>query len=204
MGQLKILDSSSQSTGSIVTTAYGDPILVSAASSISFQTSVTVNTPAAKTFLAAAVNTGTSRVTIASHGYITGTLGQVANPGTLPTGIVALTDYFIIKIDANTVQFASSLVNALAGTAVTLSAQGSGTNTFTPTPIAGGSVQIQKSNDLTNPTNWSLDGSATSITVTGVIWFENLQPSGVWVRTKYTLTAGQYAAVGKYCVKGLA
>ncbi len=204
MGQLKIIDSSQQTTGNINTTAYGAPINVSAAQSISFQSSVTVNTPAAKTFASTAVNTSTNRITIATHGYVTGTLGQISNPGTLPTGITAVTDYYVILVDANTIKIATTLAHALAGTAVVLSAQGSGTNTFTPTALSGGSVSIQKSKDLSAPTIWSTDGSATNITQTGVIWFENLQPSSVWVRAAYTLTAGQYVAVGKYCVKGLA
>ncbi len=52
--------------------------------------------------------------------------------GALPTGLTAATDYWIIKVDANTFQLATSLANALAGTPVTFSADGTGTNDVNP------------------------------------------------------------------------
>ena len=50
--------------------------------------------------------------------------------GGLPTGLVIDTNYWIIKITADTFQFASSLANALALTPVTLSGDGTGTQTI--------------------------------------------------------------------------
>lgn len=68
-------------------------------------------------------------LTCAAHGLLTG-----AGPctprnfgGALPTGLAALTDYWFIRIDANTFKLASSSANALAGTPVNLTANGSGT-----------------------------------------------------------------------------
>ena len=50
--------------------------------------------------------------------------------GALPTGIAALTTYYIIKVSATTCKIASNRANALAGTALTVSG-GTGTNTLT-------------------------------------------------------------------------
>lgn len=49
--------------------------------------------------------------------------------GALPTGVVAGTTYYIIPIDANTFQLATSAANALAGTAIATSGTQSGTHT---------------------------------------------------------------------------
>ena len=76
----------------------------------------------------------TSEFTTTGHGFQTGD-GPVWTSevgGALPTGLVASTNYWVIKIDANTYQLASSLANALAGTFITISTNGSGTLTTTP------------------------------------------------------------------------
>lgn len=82
------------------------------------------------TFAAGAVDTGTDTVAVPAHGLATG-FGpvQVTNPGTLPTGIAALTNYWLICPTSGTIKFATSRANALAGTAVNITAAGSGTNT---------------------------------------------------------------------------
>lgn len=76
----------------------------------------------------------TGIVTNAAHGLLTGDGPfQLTSSGTLPTGLALATDYWIIKIDANTHYFASSLANAFAGTFVTISGTGSGTHTIADT-----------------------------------------------------------------------
>lgn len=70
-----------------------------------------------------AVNTGTSTVTAVGHGLLTGD-GPVRVSGTLPSPIVAGTNYWIIAVDADHLQFASTYVNTGGG-------QGS-TNPITP------------------------------------------------------------------------
>lgn len=82
------------------------------------------------TFASTAVNTGTDAITVPGHGLDNG-YGPVtlANPGALPTGLSAATDYWLIVVDDNTLKIASSRANALAGTAINITTQGSGTNT---------------------------------------------------------------------------
>lgn len=83
----------------------------------------------------------TNTATAAAHGLQTGD-GPVrlTTTGALPTGLATGTDYWIIKVDANTVAFAASLALAYAGTKVVFTTTGSGTNKITVTG-AGSAVQ---------------------------------------------------------------
>ena len=68
-------------------------------------------------------------VTWSSHNLSTGTPVFFTTTGALPTGITASTTYYVIAVDANTFRIATTLVNALAGTAVNTSGSQSGTQT---------------------------------------------------------------------------
>lgn len=84
------------------------------------------------TFASTDVNTTTDQVAVtASPELITGRKVQLTTTGTLPTGLALATDYYLIVVDSTHIQFASSLSNAVAGTAIDLTGAGSGTNTVT-------------------------------------------------------------------------
>lgn len=71
-------------------------------------------------------------LTITAHGLSTGD-GPVqvsTSAADLPSGLTALTDYWVIKVDADTLQLATSEANALAGTAVALADDGTGTHSL--------------------------------------------------------------------------
>jgi hypothetical protein len=158
---------------------------------------VTVTTPSAGAFTAA---NATNIFTKATHGMKTGLKVQVSNSGgALPTGLSAATDYFVIYVSANTFKLASSLVNANAGTAIDISDDGTGTHTVTPTALAGCNVKLQGSLDNSS---WSDIGSATNITATGNTFLEKVDPCFDYVRTVYTLTAGQISVVQTTSGKG--
>lgn len=74
-------------------------------------------------------------LTASAHGLLTGDGPfQVANSGgALPSGLTAVTNYWIIRTGVNTFQLATTLANALAGTAVALSTDGTGTQTLADT-----------------------------------------------------------------------
>ncbi len=78
-----------------------------------------------------------------AHGMQTGDgAARATTTTTLPAGIALLTDYWFIKIDADTFKLASSLANAYAGIAVNITDAGTGTHTLTKVaactrPIAG-------------------------------------------------------------------
>jgi hypothetical protein len=67
-----------------------------------------------------------------AHGLNTGDGPvQVSNSGGgLPAGLAAATNYWVIRVDADHVSFATSLANALAGTAIDLTTNGTGTQTL--------------------------------------------------------------------------
>ena len=79
-----------------------------------------------------AVNATTDRITITNHGLGT---GQLVNYSALGTTKIAeltnLTNYYVIRIDANTISLATTLANALAGTAIDISTATSNTHYLT-------------------------------------------------------------------------
>ena len=85
------------------------------------------------TFAAADVNTGTEVITIPTNTtFYTGTSIVYTNSGgTVVTGLVDSTTYYAIVTSPTTIKLASSLANALAGTAIDLTGTGSGTHTLT-------------------------------------------------------------------------
>lgn len=75
------------------------------------------------------VDTGTDVWTLANHKFQVGDAVQVTTTGSLPSGISAATTYYIIDYGATSIQLALSYDNALAGTQVNVTTQGSGTHT---------------------------------------------------------------------------
>jgi hypothetical protein len=70
-------------------------------------------------------------VNIASHNFVTLDKIRLSTSGTLPAGLSTGTDYWIIAYDANNIQFATSVANAIAGTEVDITgAAGGGTHTI--------------------------------------------------------------------------
>lgn len=74
-------------------------------------------------------------LTATAHGLQTGDGPvRVSNSGgALPTGLAADTDYYVIRASANTFSLATTRENAIAGTAINLTADGSGTHTLSDT-----------------------------------------------------------------------
>lgn len=199
MPVIKIINTGTQTTGEMTGTTYGAAISLDGAKTFSVQCNVTVDTPGNKTFASTDVSTVNDTATITGHGFSTGDKFQLTTSGALPTGLSTSTDYFAIVVDANTIGFASSLANALIGTKIDLTGVGSGTNTVVITALAGATVKLQKSND---GTNWSDEGSATTISATSLNWLEKADPTGLWMRVAFTLTAGQMTSSNVFVVKG--
>lgn len=80
-------------------------------------------------------DTGTDVLTFTSTSNIpsnllTGTRVQVSTTTTLPSPLVAATDYYVIKTSDSGVQLATSYANAIAGTAIDITTTGTGTHTM--------------------------------------------------------------------------
>jgi hypothetical protein len=78
-----------------------------------------------KTFAPGDVNTGTEVITIASHGFLDGMVVRFSTTTTLPTGLTADTDYYIISANTNDFKVSATF----GGSAVNITATGSGTHT---------------------------------------------------------------------------
>jgi len=81
------------------------------------------------TLLTFTADSTTDQLTSVGHGINTGDgPGLVRNVnGSLPGGLVTLTDYWFIRVDADHLKVATSNANALAGTAVDITSNGTGT-----------------------------------------------------------------------------
>lgn len=145
-------------------------------------------TPVHKTFVAANVTINPANtITITSHGFVTGL--KVALTGTnLPTGLSA-TDYWVIKVDVNTIKLASSLVNSAAGTPVTITNAGTTADAdLTPAALGSNVLKLQMGNDNTNWTD--ISSQTVTISAAGSVCWNNVTPGYRYVRALYTPSAG--------------
>lgn len=84
------------------------------------------------TFTSGNVSTGTDNITLSAHNFVTLDKVRLTTAGTLPAPLTAGTDYYVINVDANTIQLATSVANAIAGTQVDLTTAGTNTQTVIP------------------------------------------------------------------------
>lgn len=75
------------------------------------------------------IMTYTSTTSLPSN-LLTGTRVRVSTTTTLPSPLVAATDYYLIRVDNSTYKLATSYANAKAGTAIDITTTGSGTHTL--------------------------------------------------------------------------
>jgi hypothetical protein len=124
-------------------------------------------TPATKTFTDADVVVLANTVTIVDHLLLTGLKVDTTTSGDAPGGLT-VGAYFIIRVDKDTIKFATSLAYALAGTAVDITTAGGvgDTQTITPTAMGTCAVDIYGSNNGVNYVTLSVGtGNFTAGTV---------------------------------------
>lgn len=82
------------------------------------------------TFATTDVDIALDQITRAAHGFVTGE-GPTwfSSSTTLPAGMAANTNYWVISTGADTFKLATSRANAIAGTAIDITSQGTGTHT---------------------------------------------------------------------------
>ena len=127
--------------------------------------------PRATSFTASSgnVNTTNNTITLSSHGLSTFDRAKYdANGNTVIGGLSDATEYYVIKVDANTVKLATNYSNALAGTAISLtSVTGSTTQKFNFTTFSSNPA-LHIRNFLTEP-KYGLNASTTEINDTNFI-----------------------------------
>ena len=148
------------------------------------------------------VSVASDFITKSGHGLFTGLKGQLTTTGTLPDGLAVVTDYFVIVVDSSSFKFASSLANALAGTAVDIEDDGAlgSVHTFTPTTLAGGVIKLQASND---GSHWSDLANPQNVTGNGTYMWNVADAYYPQIRVNATLTAGAYTVDAHVNAKGL-
>lgn len=168
---------------------------VSNSETITVVCNITNDNPTAKTFTA---DPATDQLAISAHGYKTGLKGQVSTTLTLPGGLAAATDYFVIVVDSNNIKLATTHANAVVGIAIDITTAGTGVQTFTPTALAGGSVKLQYSLD---EITWIDVQPSTAITASMVFSLIVDRFAYPKIRLLYELTAGQLSLVNKVSIK---
>lgn len=192
-------------TGTIAQTTNLTSVNCKRAGSVGIGISYTVAATTADTFADADVSVANNTITLTAHGWYTGRKVAATSSGTLPGGLSA-TDYYVIRVDADTIKLATSFANASAGTAVDItSAAGGGTHTLTPAAISGASWKIQcslddvtwydvQANDFQTPTG--------NITATGTIFWHFDTVAYNYIRLSFTIsTAGQFNYIVETLVK---
>jgi hypothetical protein len=87
-----------------------------------------INSPLNGTFTVTIASPGV--VTKTSHGFVTGQRLQLSTTGALPTGLTAGIDYYVIRINTNTFNLATSFQNAINQTKINTSGTQSGTHSL--------------------------------------------------------------------------
>lgn len=189
-----------ESNANVITTDYSDELDLENAESLSIHAVLDVNTPSAAVCASATdVNATTNAFTKVAHGFTTRLKVQLTTSSARPTGTALTTDYFIVVVDADTFKLSDTLAHALAGTdIIDFSDTGTGNQTLTPVALAGGTIELQKSNDKSN---WLIEGSATNVTADASVFLEKDRPSFRFARVKLTLTAGRISAVYNIAIK---
>ena len=191
-----LLDSQSGTVGAALTLTSVD---ISKAKGYGMLLNLTVATAAAKTFTDAKVSVDNNTIEITAHPYATGLKVAATTTGTLPGGLSA-TDYYVIKVNANTIKLAASAADAIAGTAVDItSAAGGGTHTLTPAAISGASYKLQYSLD---GITYIDSGVTNNVTTTAKFLHEKVDPMFNFVQVVWALSAGQIGYTVQTLVKG--
>jgi hypothetical protein len=132
-------------------------------------------------------------LSVPNHDFDTGDGPVQLVGGTLPTGLTASTDYWIIKFNNNEIQFATSKANADAGTFIDLTGAPAGSGTLEDVRSIGRMVP-----DSANPTadniQWNR-GDVTNVTSPVHFQIEVVTPGGTGVAA-VDITNNNSAAAG--------
>lgn len=160
---------------------------------LAIQANATDATPTVQSFVAADVKTNVqspaSSIAIPNHGFVTGL--KVALAGTnLPTGLSA-TDYWVIVINSGVISLADSLVHAVAGTKVAITAAGTTADaTLTPASLGSSTVELKASLDGVSYFSFATPKTIT-ITTTANQFLDCGQVTYPWAKLVWTApTAG--------------
>lgn len=112
----------------------------------------------------------TDQITPSLQVFTTGQAVVLTTTGTLPAGLSTSTTYYVIASGGSTIKLATTLNNALAGTAIDITSAGTGTHTMTGTELGRIKKIVQNSSSTT--TNYRY----FAIDEAGKVWvqFQNI------------------------------
>lgn len=177
-------------------TQTSDPVTLEHMVGYIYSSSFTVASLSNPTFVDADVDVVENTVTKAAHGLITGQTFTLTTSGVLPAGLALLTTYYAITVSSSVFKVASSLANALAGTAVDITAAaGGGTHTVAKAALASCSLKVQFSLDYDpnfpqTGTWYDLTSGSDNITATGTLQNSKADVYYPWARFVLTQTSG--------------
>ena len=114
----------------------------------------------------------------------------------LPGGLSAATTYYVIRVDAGTIQLATSYANAILGTAISLTDEGVGTHTMSPVYVTKepSSFIIEVYKDDTLVETWTCSRVAGAKDGNGIgIYIEDLLESSDYIRAIDNLDVAEAA-----------
>lgn len=125
------------------------------------------------------------------NGYPLGLTVQVSNSGGgLPGGLSASTNYYWIPITITTGYLATSYANAVAGSHINLTTDGTGTQTMTPSALAGGNAILQSAQSnqgaVVAATWANVPNTTTDISTPGVFNFPILNTDFPFYRIAFS------------------
>lgn len=189
--------------------AMGAQVDISGCNTVALDAVLTNSTPSNKTFTDTSVNVAADTITITANAYATGLAVTLTSTGTLPAGLSTSTTYYVISVDANTFKLATSRANALAGTAINITDQGTvaATNTVVVTALAG-TIVLQGSTGAVNQPqstwNWTDLNSAQSFSANTSFLFGLTLPQVKHLAINVVITTGQASITQSVLGKGIA
>lgn len=152
--------------------------------------------------VASEIDVTANSVSIPTHGLSEGLKVTLTTTGTLPAGLATATPYYLIIVDDDNVKFASSLANALAGTAVDITTEGSsaGVNTVVVAALAGSFVMR---GSLDGDVWFDISASQTISSETEYL-FSLTSPTVRYLALGVDIDSGQLTVDQTYLGKGLA
>lgn len=136
----------------------------------------TTTTTDSKVFTITIADPGVATST--AHNLLTGDKVEFSTTGALPTGLNVDTPYYVIKIDANTFNLATSYANAIAGTKIETTGSQSGVHTLR---FVEGEVKCLGAKEYNDYIYWATSIKLHRIALSGIEdWDANAVPN--WQR----------------------
>lgn len=134
-----------------------------------------------------------------NHGCETGLKVRFSSSGTLPSGLSAGVDYYLIRNTSDALEVASSLQNAFDGVGITFGSDGTGTHTITPEAAVTPTITLEASLDLEV---WApISGINVPLTATPYL-IESETAYYHYLKVIVNVEGGQYNLYSKLMSKG--